>query len=270
MTNRVAQRLGVAYPIVQGPFGGGLSTTRLAAAVSELGGLGSYGAHHLAPEDIGRVAAELRALTSRPFALNLWVSDHDPGGLALDEREFERVTRLFEPWYRELGVEPPAMPARYGERYDEQVDALLAARPPVFSFVFGVPARAVLAECRRRGIVTIGTATSVAEARLLEEAGVDIVVATRLRGRRSSAVVPRPRGGRADGHVRTDAARRRPRRDARRRRRRRRGSTRRARRPSRSAPRACRSARRSSRAWNPARLTNTASSCSATRRSRRR
>jgi nitronate monooxygenase len=178
MTDRVAQRLGITQPIVQGPFGGGLSTTRLAATVSELGGLGSYGAHHLAPEEIGRVAAELRALTSRPFAMNLWVSDHDDGGLALDAREFERVTRLFEPWYRELGIEPPAMPARYGERYDEQVDALLEARPPVFSFVFGVPARAVLAECRRRGIATVGAATSVAEARLLEASGVDVIVAT--------------------------------------------------------------------------------------------
>ena len=176
--SRVAQVLGVALPIIQGPFGGGLSTTRLAAVVSESGGLGSYGAHNLAPEEIGRVAAELRALTSRPFALNLWVSDHDPGGLALDEREFERVTRLFEPWYRELGVELPEMPARYGQRYDEQVEALLEARPPVFSFVFGVPTRAVLAECRRRGIVTVGAATSVAEARLLEEARIDLIVAS--------------------------------------------------------------------------------------------
>lgn len=150
--SRVARILGVELPIIQGPFGGGLSTTRLAAAVSEFGGLGSYGAHNLLPEEIGRVADELRALTSRPFALNLWVSDHDPGGQAIDELEFERVTRLFEPWYRELGIELPAMPARYGQNYDEQVDALLESRPPVFSFVFGVPSRTVLAECRRRGI----------------------------------------------------------------------------------------------------------------------
>ena len=176
--SRVAQVLGVALPIIQGPFGGGLSTTRLAAAVSESGGLGSYGAHNLAAEEIGRVATELRALTSRPFALNLWVSDHDPGGLALDQREFERVTRLFEPWYRELGVELSEMPSSYGQRYDDQVEALLEARPPVFSFVFGVPTRAVLAECRRRGIVTVGAATSVAEARLLEEAAVDLIVAS--------------------------------------------------------------------------------------------
>lgn len=42
--NEAARRLGVELPVVQGPFGGGLSTTRLAATVSELGGLGSFGA----------------------------------------------------------------------------------------------------------------------------------------------------------------------------------------------------------------------------------
>ncbi|WP_157537379.1 nitronate monooxygenase [Kitasatospora azatica] len=39
----------IDYPIVQGPFGGGLSTVRLAAAVSDSGGPGSFGAHQLAP-----------------------------------------------------------------------------------------------------------------------------------------------------------------------------------------------------------------------------
>jgi nitronate monooxygenase len=58
------------------------------------------------------------------------------------------------------------------------VEALLEARPPAFSFVFGVPAAKVLAECRRLHIVTIGAATSVAEAQALEAAGVDLVVAT--------------------------------------------------------------------------------------------
>ncbi len=172
------QRLGITHPIVQGPFGGGLSTATLAATVSNLGGLGSYGAHVLAPDQLGPLTAELRALTARPFALNLWVSDHDPGGLALTEAEFDRVFARFEPYFRELGVARPAMPARYGQRFDDQVEALLAAAPPVFSFVFGVPSPAVLAECRRRAIVTVGAATSIAEARALDEARVDLIVAT--------------------------------------------------------------------------------------------
>ena len=62
--------------------------------------------------------------------------------------------------------------------FDEQVSALLDARPPAFSFVFGVPPTHVIDECRRRSIVTIGTATTVDEAVALESSGVDVVVAS--------------------------------------------------------------------------------------------
>lgn len=186
------RRLGITHPVVQGPFGGGLSTTRLAALVSERGGLGSFGAHHLAPDAVGDVVAALKALTAKPFAVNLWVSDHDPGGLALDDAAFERASRLFEPYFRELGVDPPRPPARYGYRFADQVEALLAAAPPAFSFVFGVPPPAVLAECRRRDIVTLGAATTIAEARALDEAGVALIVATGFEagGHRPSFLAP--------------------------------------------------------------------------------
>jgi nitronate monooxygenase len=58
--SEAARRLGIDLPIVQGPFGGGLSTTRLVATVSNRGGLGSFGAHHLAPDELGRVAPHPR------------------------------------------------------------------------------------------------------------------------------------------------------------------------------------------------------------------
>ncbi|QQR46508.1 nitronate monooxygenase [Myxococcus xanthus] len=177
-TNEALQKLGIQHPIIQGPFGGGLSTERLAAAVSNLGGLGSYGAYQLPPEELGRVADRIRALTDKPFALNLWVSDHDAGGDALSPEDFDRVYRLFEPYYRELGVEKPAMPERFHHRFEDQVEALLEARPPIFSFVFGVPPASVLAECRRKGILTAGAATTLAEAEALDAAGVDLIVAT--------------------------------------------------------------------------------------------
>ena len=45
------------------------------------GGLGSYGAHLLGADEIGSVAAEIRALTLQPFAMNLWVSNRDEGAL---------------------------------------------------------------------------------------------------------------------------------------------------------------------------------------------
>lgn len=176
--NDATRRLGIRHPIVQGPFGGGLSTVELAAIVSNLGGLGSFGAHMLEPEAISCIAGELRERTSQPFALNLWVSDHDAGGECIDAETFERAWLVFEPYFRELGLDKPIPPERGHPRFEDQIDALLEARPPVFSFVFGIPSKAVLAECRRRDITTVGAATSITEAQALQTAGVDLIVAT--------------------------------------------------------------------------------------------
>ena len=118
--NEAIARLGLRQPIVQGPFGGGMSTIELAATVSNLGGLGSYGAHNLSPEAIGTVARDLRTATSEPYALNLWISDHDPGGLAPFAEEFARYAKSFEPYFAELNLPLPAA----------QVLGLPAARHP--------------------------------------------------------------------------------------------------------------------------------------------
>jgi nitronate monooxygenase len=171
-------RLGLAHPIVQGPFGGGLSSVRLAATVSNLGGLGSFGAVNLAADAILPLVNELRAATTKPFNINLWVNDHDEGGLAISDDAFERALDVMAPYFDELGVARPAKPARFHQPFAEQIEALIEAAPPVFSFVFGVPSPAILAECRRRDILTIGTATTLAEAEALEAAGVDAIVAT--------------------------------------------------------------------------------------------
>lgn len=184
--------MGLRHPIIQGPFGGGLSTTRLVATVSQAGGLGSYGAHVLTPDRIIALAGELRGLTDGPFALNLWISDHDPGGRDLSAAEVERWSARFAPYFEILELPMPTTPARYHQRYEDQVEAILEARPPVFSFVFGVPAPNVIQACKQRGIVTLGAATSIAEAKLLEAAGVDAIVATGFEagGHRPSFLAP--------------------------------------------------------------------------------
>jgi nitronate monooxygenase len=178
MTSEAARRLGLAHPIVQGPFGGGISTPQLVAAVSEAGGLGSFGAYTNSPDEIVSIARDIRSRTDRPFALNLWTSNHDPGGDRLSEAQFEAAWRIFEPWYREYGLERPTPPTSFFHTFDDQVEALLEARPAAFSFVFGIPSPAILAECRRRDIATIGAVTTLAEAEAMDAAGVDILLAT--------------------------------------------------------------------------------------------
>src|SRR5258705_3896632 len=99
---RVSERLGIQYPIIQGPLGG-FASQRLTAAVSNYGGLGSFGAHSLAPGAIEEVIAEIRSMTERPFAVNLWVSMEDEGARASDEAAFKRSLAAIAPWIESPG-----------------------------------------------------------------------------------------------------------------------------------------------------------------------
>src|SRR5947207_13254029 len=76
----LARLLGVRLPIVQAPMAGGPATARLAAAVSEAGGLGSVAGALLGPDDLRAAIRETRALTSRPFAVNLFSPLPVPSG----------------------------------------------------------------------------------------------------------------------------------------------------------------------------------------------
>jgi nitronate monooxygenase len=174
----VTRRLKLEAPIVQGPFGSGLSAVDLVVAVSEGGGLGSFGVHHLDGAGIRAIDAQIRARTRRTYALNLWIPLGDSDDPQMTDAQWQAAVDLLRPYFDELRVPLPARPERFGPRYQEQIETLLELRPPVFSFVFGVPGAGVLDRCRSAGIATVGAATTPAEARLLADAGVDMIVAS--------------------------------------------------------------------------------------------
>lgn len=175
--NRLTAKLGIEYPIVQGPLGG-LSSQRLTAAVSNFGGLGSFGAHSLPPDAIRDVIAEIRSLTSKPFAMNLWVSMEDEGARTSDEGAFTRSLAPIAGHLAELGAPRPSYKSYSPVRFEDQARVLLDAKVPAFSFIFGIPPKDILEECRAKGIFTIGTATTPEEAVALRDAGVDAVAAS--------------------------------------------------------------------------------------------
>src|SRR6201984_814840 len=177
--NRLTEKLGIDYPLIQGSLGG-LSSLRLTAAVSNFGGLGSFGAHGLAPEAIKDVIAEIRSLTSKPFAMNLWVSMEDEGARTSDENAFNRSLAPLAVHLAALGAPRPAYKPHSPIRFEDQARVLLDTNVPVFSFIVGIPPREILEECRTKGIVTIGAATTPDEAAALQEAGVDAIVASRF------------------------------------------------------------------------------------------
>ncbi len=174
MSGRLETLLGIDLPIVLGPFGG-VSSVELTATVSRLGGLGSYGLYGYDAERIARTAAALRAATDRPFALNLWLATGDevrPGDVDLTGPR-----AAVAPFFDELGLAQPDEPAAFLPDVDDQLTAALDARPAVLSLVFGTPPAWVVERAHASGTRVVGTATTVDEARALEDAGVDAVVA---------------------------------------------------------------------------------------------
>jgi nitronate monooxygenase len=175
---KLARLLGIQYPIIQGPFGGGLSSVELTRTVSNAGGLGSFGGQPYTAKEIVEICREIRKYTNKPFNINLWVNDRDARLAQYNNDDYKKLTELFKPYFDELGIPLPPQPTDLGPTYEEQVEAVLEERPEVFSFVYGIPSDTILDRCRTLGIKTVGAATTADEAIALEKAGVDAVVAT--------------------------------------------------------------------------------------------
>lgn len=166
---------GIDTPVVLGPFGG-LSSVELTAAVSDAGGLGSYGLYGYSADRISDTVAALRSATSRPFAVNLWLPTGDEVEPA--DVDLAPAASAAKPLFDELGLPLPSPPLEFLPDVDAQLTAVMDAAPAVLSFVFGAPSRRIVDAAHSRGIRLIGTATTVAEAVALDAAGVDAVVAT--------------------------------------------------------------------------------------------
>jgi nitronate monooxygenase len=175
---KATEILGIQYPILQGPFGGNLSSVELIATVSNAGGMGGYGAYTLSPQEIVDVNRQIKATTNKPYNINLWVSDTDVVDGTISDEQFEQAKALFKPYFDEAGIEMPTKPAPFKTRFENQVEVVLDIRPKVFSFMFGAPSAAILEQCRKLGILTVGTATTLDEAIFLENAGVDMIIAS--------------------------------------------------------------------------------------------
>lgn len=172
MQTVLTKRLGIACPIIQAPLAGGGDTPELVSAVSKAGGLGSIGAAYLTPAEILEAGRAVRASTDRPFAVNLFAP------LPLPEpRDAAPVLARVAPFFEELGLNPPAAPQLPANSFDAQLEAALETGASVFSFTFGLLTPDAIARIRNRGLLIMGTATTVEEALALERSGADAVIA---------------------------------------------------------------------------------------------
>jgi nitronate monooxygenase len=174
---RFTERVGIEYPFVMGALGG-LATQKLTAEISNFGGLGSFAGLGHSPAALREAIAEIRSLTAKPFAVNLWVSTEDEGAFRSDAAAFERSLAALSGHIRKMGEPLPKFASYKAGNFLEQARTLVDEKVPVFSFIYGIPPREILEECRKKGIVTMGAATTADEAAVLEDAGVDAVAAS--------------------------------------------------------------------------------------------
>jgi nitronate monooxygenase len=171
---RLLELFEIEHPIVLAPMAG-FGTVELAAAVADAGGLGSIGCAIMNPQLALETIARLRRLTSKSININFFC--HAPAKADAD-RERAWHDRLYG-YYRELGVAREQRRQRvdlapFGDAMCEVVEY---TKPEVVSFHFGLPAPALLARVKAAGCKVISSATTVEEARWLEQRGVDAVIA---------------------------------------------------------------------------------------------
>lgn len=158
----------LSIPIIAAPMAGGPTTPALAAAVSEVGGLGFLAAGYLSAEQLAERIAATRALTECPFGVNLFVPgpvDPAVGGAVADYAA--GLTGAAE----RAGVAVPAPDPTDEDAWARKVALLRADPVPVVSFVFGLPSPDVVDALRAAGSYLIATVTSAAEA--VDAAGFD-------------------------------------------------------------------------------------------------
>jgi len=167
---RLTSLLGIRYPIIQAPMAGS-TTPELVAAASEAGALGSLAGARMSPDELRAAIRDTRALTTRPFAVNLFAplpaAPPDP-----DVMERVRVVVAEQHARNGLAGNGPTAIGPPPFTSDDLLEIVAAERVPVFSFTFGIPE---LNAVRETGAKLIGTATTTQEAVMLEAAGVDAI-----------------------------------------------------------------------------------------------
>ncbi|MGZ4854237.1 MAG: NAD(P)H-dependent flavin oxidoreductase [Candidatus Angelobacter sp.] len=171
--NDFCRKHGLSIPVVLAPMGGGPSTPELVAAVSNAGGLGSLAAAYSSAERTQQDIARVRELTARPFAVNLFSPQAQ---LPLNDG-IKAVADFLRPYHQRLGLKAPELPKKPIEDFDEQLDAVSKAAPPIVSFTFGLLPPKATERLKAQRTYLMGTATTVEEAKQLQQAGVDAVIA---------------------------------------------------------------------------------------------
>jgi nitronate monooxygenase len=183
-SSKLQKLLNLRAPIVLAPMVGA-STIQLTKTIAEHGGLALHGAYTLQPTEITELVLALKSeLGNKPFGINLWVPQPSECAaleqFANNSQELEQHINKLKEYFKEMNLELPASNFKFLDTetlFKAQMEALLDARPPIISFIMGIPAIEYILRAKELGILLVGTATTVEEGVALEKAGFDFVVA---------------------------------------------------------------------------------------------
>jgi nitronate monooxygenase len=172
--NRILELFGIRVPIIQAPMAGYVGS-EMVVAVSEAGGLGSLPCALLGAEQIRVEVEVIRRQTARPINLNFFC--HAPPRVASNREA--RWRQRSQRYYVELGLDPNELvPSANRAPFDDKMcDLVIELHPEVVSFHFGLPDEKLRRKLLDTGTKIIASATSVDEARWLEDRRCDAIIA---------------------------------------------------------------------------------------------
>lgn len=167
--------LDIQHPILLAPMAG-VSTPQLAAEVSNQGGLGALGLGASSLAAVKQQILETQSLTDQPFQVNFFCHK----SAAFDTLSNQVWIDYLKPEFDKYDVDVPQdLDCIYPSFLDNDsfLDIILETRPKAVSFHFGIPHKHQIQALKNAGIVTLVSATNLAEALAIEAAGVDIIIA---------------------------------------------------------------------------------------------
>lgn len=172
MKTKICELFGIEWPIIQAGMAGGSTTVDLVSAVSEAGGLGTFGAAYMTPDALRSAIEEVKRRTSKPFAVNIFATDAKDDFTRLAE-----VQQVLNSFCSELNIEELSSSYASPDWSEEQFSICLELGVPVISTAFGCLTPQQMKKAEEHGVLVVTMVTTVEEAKLAEQAGVAAVVA---------------------------------------------------------------------------------------------
>ena len=161
-------------PIIQAPMAGGITTASLVGAVSEAGGIGSFGFAYCSATEIENQLRNARKITKRPINANFFVFPEIDKN---EETEFQKALRSLKDLPINFHTKNDSIQPPYNPSLKAQLKTIWREKPEVLTFHFGVPDEQIMTQAKSLGITVGVTVTNIRNAELAFRAGIDFFIA---------------------------------------------------------------------------------------------